>query len=164
LSDYEIKEDIRKQTKTERIINILLLFFAVFFSGALILLYLLPDPNYLEFARSAGWQITGYLGAAIGILLVRIISGKKRVIKSKNTVLVSSLLFFLFFLILCVVFVVLMVVFRDSLHIWSGTDPNDYLRMLLSFSGLMVVFGVLISLIWLYIDDFVEKYFKGTKF
>jgi hypothetical protein len=162
-NEIEIENNIQKQTKFERNNNIGRLFCAVVLCGLFLIFYPLPDSEYLEFARDMGWYFTGFLSLAIGGLLAAIISGRKRVKKSKNTGL-SILLGF----VLCIAVFVIMLTFPDSFFIHRGffepTDPNDYLRILLSLSGLMFAAGIFIGFTTLYMDDFAEKYFKGMKF
>ena len=162
-SDNEIEDNVQRLTKTEKTNYICWLFCAVVLCGIFLFCYPLPDSEYLEFARDMGWRFTGILSVFIGITLVHVISGRKRVEKVKNMGLAILLAF-----VLCIALLILMFSFYDSFFIHRGffdpTDPNDYLRILLSLSGLMFIVGIFISLMDLYIDDFVEKHFKGVKF
>jgi Phosphotransferase system, fructose-specific IIC component len=158
LSDNEIEARVQKQTKTERIINIFLLFCAVFFSGILIFYYTKPDYEYLNFARLAVYPITGILGMVIGAYLVAVISSKKWKPKNSN-------LFFLLFIIPCVALFTLLIitlVLTDPFVILNMflPNPNDYLSALLSISAVMFFYGGLISFVCLYIDEIAEKFKK----
>jgi len=161
--DNEIEDNVQKQTKFERRNNICRLFCAVILCGMFLFFYPLSDSEYLEFARDMGWYFTGFFSLAIGGLLAAIISGRKRVEKIKNMGL-SILLGFA----LGIVIFIIMLTFPDSFFIHRGffepTDPNNYPRILLSLSGLMVIIGFFIGVTTLYIDDFAEKHFKGMKF
>ena len=157
-------ESVRKQTKLERNTIICWFFCAVVLYGIFLLCYPLPDWEYLEFARDLGWKAPGYLGLVIGALLVSVISGKKRVKKAEN---LGLLIFFAF--VVGIVYFVVLITFADYFFIHRGffepTDPNDYLRIILSFSGAMFIAGILTGLVSIYIDDFAEKYLKkGMKF
>jgi hypothetical protein len=158
----KIEDNVQRLTKTEKTNYICWLFCAVVLYGMFLFFYPLPDLEYLEFARDMGWRFTGILGAFTGITLVLVISGRKRVEKVKNMGLVIILV-----CVICMTLFILMLSFPDSFFIHRGffdpTDPNDYLRILLSLSGLMFIVGILISLANLYIDDFVEKHFKSMK-
>ena len=163
-SGNEIETNVQKQTKTERLNCLLILFCAIFYCVFLIFFYIRPDPEYLESARTAGGNITFFFGLIIGMFLISVISGKKRVKASQNIGLAIFLV-----IIFAVVFLIIMFTFYDSFFIYRGegfhqTDPNNYLRILLSCSGLAFVVGIFGGLMGLYIDDFVEKYFKGMKF
>jgi hypothetical protein len=162
-SDNEIEDNVQRLTKTEKTNYICWLFCAVVLCGMFLLCYPLPDSKYLEFARDMGWYFIALLGMFIGAVLISVISGKKRVGKAKNAGLLV-----LFGCVLCITILIFLFSFSNSFFIHRGffdpTDPNDYLRILLSLSGLMFIVGIFISLIDLYIDDFVEKYFKGVKF
>ena len=154
MSDNEIETRVQKQTKNERITNILLLFCAVFSSGYLIFSYIQPDPESLEFARAGGVHITVFLGFVIGMLFMNVISGRKGVKKQKN----RGLFFLLLFLPCCIIIIIfLMLVFSFAALSMSDPDPNDYLLPLLSISGVMFVFGALISFARVYVDDIAEK-------
>jgi len=157
-------ESVRKQTKLERNNIICWLFCAVVLYGMFLFLYPLPDLEYLEFARDLGGKAPGYFGLAIGALLVNIISGKKRIEKIKNMGLAIIII-----LVFSATFFIFLMAFFDYFFIHRGffepTNPDDYLRILLSFSGLMFAVGISMSTILLYIDDFAEKYLKkGMKF